>query len=216
MSEQQELKDCPFCGEQINSKAIKCRHCGSMLSGGTTPASQPMPATSPATTPTPQSVPPAQTEKKPGCFKTTLYGVIGAICIIGGCNMLFGGGGGGVMPLDEYTMEKYKEASQDAAWQMSDDAEKMSGVEMASLSFRHAVEKVGYDPDKTILHWLSPEYQQEIKEAGMEDGLRMSMGAGLLMQMALGDGCSKKEFEQLISHWSPEVQEAAQNRRSKK
>jgi hypothetical protein len=25
------LKDCPFCGEQINSKAIKCKHCQSML-----------------------------------------------------------------------------------------------------------------------------------------------------------------------------------------
>lgn len=31
MSEQQELKDCPFCAEKINAKAIKCKFCGSML-----------------------------------------------------------------------------------------------------------------------------------------------------------------------------------------
>lgn len=33
MSEQQETKDCPFCGEKINVKAIKCKHCQSMLNG---------------------------------------------------------------------------------------------------------------------------------------------------------------------------------------
>ncbi len=31
MSELQESVACPFCGEQINSKAIKCKHCQSML-----------------------------------------------------------------------------------------------------------------------------------------------------------------------------------------
>lgn len=31
MSDQQELKDCPFCAEKINIKAIKCKFCGSML-----------------------------------------------------------------------------------------------------------------------------------------------------------------------------------------
>lgn len=31
MSDQQETKDCPFCAEKINAKAIKCKHCESML-----------------------------------------------------------------------------------------------------------------------------------------------------------------------------------------
>ncbi len=31
MSVHKEMKDCPFCGEEILAKAIKCKHCQSML-----------------------------------------------------------------------------------------------------------------------------------------------------------------------------------------
>jgi len=212
MSEQQELKDCPFCGEQINAKAVKCRHCGSMLNGGAPSAPQPTPAAVPIPAPVSAPVPPA--EKKPGCFKTTLYGIIGVICLIGGCNMLFGGGGD-VVPLNEYTMEKYKEAHQDALWQVAGKGEE-SGHVVESLAFRRAVEKMGYDPDKTVLRWLSPEFQKEIENAGMEKGMTMGIGRMMFLQVALGDGSNKKEFERVISHWSPEVQEAAKKRRSEK
>lgn len=40
MSDQQELKDCPFCAEKINAKAIKCKFCGSMLGDSTSTLTQ--------------------------------------------------------------------------------------------------------------------------------------------------------------------------------
>jgi hypothetical protein len=32
------IKQCPFCAEDIDTRAIKCKHCGSMLDNSTPPA----------------------------------------------------------------------------------------------------------------------------------------------------------------------------------
>lgn len=79
-----EMKKCPFCAEEINVAAIKCKFCGTMLQENTSTSHG--------------------TAEKKETGKAWLWAIVGAVCgyALGSfCTGLFAGMFGGVvMPLD--------------------------------------------------------------------------------------------------------------------
>jgi hypothetical protein len=118
-----------------------------------------------------------------------------------------------IMPLDEKTLEKFQEANGRINALRQSETNGLTPVEINAASFQEAVKEIGYNPEKTILHWLSPEFQAEVRAgdpAKMTDTLRLTDS---LLGAALGDGATSEEFERIIGRYSPAVQDAARKRR---
>lgn len=99
-----QMKDCPFCGEQILVQAVKCKHCKSDLAGELslqTQQPQPLQAAGQASSaqqneewedcpkctckvpPNAKQCPHCHTDLKPGCFKIGL-GCLGILILLFG------------------------------------------------------------------------------------------------------------------------------------
>ena len=141
--------------------------------------------------------------------------VLGLLALLVG--LLGTGCSDGVMPLDDSTMEKYKAAREKAEIRLSDELGKLPPAVASATIFRKTVEDLGYDSDKSLLTWLSPEYEAELhKTCDTKDELLSNMlMAGMLIQKALGEEYqpTAEDFAKVLKLYSPDVQTAAQKRR---
>ena len=118
-----------------------------------------------------------------------------------------------VMPLDNKTLEKFQETNSKIFAQLLEQTNGMSYVEMSAESLRLAIKAVGYNPDKTLLVWLSPDFREKIIAGDpklVTDQLRVTES---LVKTALGDGSTDEEFARIMERYSPAVRDAARLRR---
>jgi hypothetical protein len=83
----------------------------------------------------------------------------------------------------------------------------------AAWALRLALERQGYDAQRTLLYWMSPEFQREASSKTVGEGLAMKRSVQNLLSMAFGDGLADAEFRQILAVDSPDVRAAAQRRR---
>jgi len=118
----------------------------------------------------------------------------------------------GVMPLDAPTLEAFQEANSRAMLKLQGKLDGRSFYEVTADGFRRAVADLGYDPDLTLLHWMSPEFRTEAAADPVRstDLIRLTEAQ---LRLALADGAPDDEFEQAIRLHNAEVQTAARARR---
>ena len=75
----EETKRCPYCGEEILAVAVKCKHCGSMLTAPP-PAPQPPPPPPPVQPPLPVQLP---AQGNPLGNASLVIGILGATTMFG-------------------------------------------------------------------------------------------------------------------------------------
>ena len=123
------------------------------------------------------------------------------------------GSGTDVMPLDDATLENYKVASEKAAIRLSEEVRTLPPAVANAMVFRKAVGDLGFDPDRTLLRWMAPDFEKELHQTcdTQAELAAKAMGARvlLLQAMGLGYGFSHEDVAKAIALYSPEVQAAA-------
>ena len=118
------------------------------------------------------------------------------------------------MPLDEETMEQFLEISSRHVEQLQREQATSGYYENNAEAFRRSMAQMGYDPEKSLRWWLSPEFQDAIQRDQPNEAVHLLRRAGSIISMALADGASDASFETVIHVYSTDLQTVARERRA--
>jgi hypothetical protein len=134
--------------------------------------------------------------------------VLAALVLGGLAAVYFATRSAGVMPLDENTLAQFQEANSRANREFLANKPAMPYAVRSAVSVREAINELGYDPDRTLIHWMSAEFKSELNRTdprGALDKIRLTES---LLGTALGDGAGAGEQAEILGHWGREVVEA--------
>lgn len=115
--------------------------------------------------------------------------------------------GSSVMPLAAPDLERFQEASSRATREIEVENAGLPYAVAASRAARRGIAAAGYDPDRTVAHWLSPAFSADLATGRAADNL---------LSVILGDAAGDADFARILDELAPEVRALALRRRSEK
>ena len=122
-------------------------------------------------------------------------------------------GRGTVMSLDDATISAFQEAQSKAATGLHERQPGLSPPVEASMALRRAISKVGYNPDKTLLYWCSPEFRSEVAAGNPAEIAAKLRFTENLLAVAFGDAAGDADFDAITQSFPADLRAVARNRR---
>jgi len=118
-----------------------------------------------------------------------------------------------IMPLDNETVAEVQEANSRHVQILREKNPDWTYHEVAALAMKRAISERGYDPDKSLQWWMSPDFRDNLYRDHPREALHWQRLADSLLAVALGDGATDEEFNRIIRQYSSALQATATARR---
>lgn len=109
------------------------------------------------------------------------------------------------MPIEPQSLESFQVANSRAAADLVAREPTLSPHVLNARAIRDALASMGYDPDQTLLQWMTAPPQGDLDTRRTIDSF---------LAVALGDSGNSDDFTAILSRCSPALQTAARSRRA--
>lgn len=122
----------------------------------------------------------------------------------------------GVLPLDNPSLARFQEMLSQVTTQFMAIVPDVPYPVRTARAAQETLLNLGYDPDRTVRYWLSPEFEADLaRESQPGRAVDARRTTDNLLSILLGDQGGTEEFEHIIADYSPEAQALARARRTR-